>query len=700
VKKYRNYLPALLTFVCLLGWMAHAAPKNEKAPKIDPEKIRAHVKYLSSDALEGRGTGQRGGDMAAEYIAAQLKSYGLQPASDEGTYLQSVPMVSMKTLPDTTFTLEPANGQPVALKNLDDFVTSNESQTESADIDAPIVFVGYGISAPEYQWDDYKGYDLKGTVALLFVNEPASDDPKFFKGKALTYYGRWTYKFEETARRGAVATLIIHRMDLASYGWDVVRNSWGSEKSYLEKGSAPKLQAASWIQQEVAKKLVRMAGLDVDKLLQQAQSHDFKPIDLGVRLKAHVASQMHPFVGHNVMAMRVGSEANKNNEAVLYTAHYDHLGIDKTKSGDNIYNGAVDNATGCGILLELARAWAKGKKAPPRSILFAAVTAEEQGLLGSELMGKKAAWLPVDPILDLNFDALAPLGIPEEVEVSGAERTTFYPVVEATAKEFGLAIQPDSRPEAGHYYRSDHFSLARVGIPAFSINEGMKFRGHDAAWGEEQANDYLKNRYHQPSDEYRAEWDFKGLAEMAAFGYELGLKAATQSEPIRWLAGDEFEKARKQAKEIDGDALFAGRPDLHLTHAGRIVYPPLARQARISSTVVAKVSVANDGKVDRVEIVSGHPLLQQVVVDSVRQWSFSSLSGEPRSFELRCEFAVSEVSSPSPRVLIVVVEPFHLRILASAVVLNTSVSRASKECNQRGQTPAVNDLIVWKPSFS
>ncbi|HEY6945247.1 MAG TPA: M28 family peptidase, partial [Candidatus Acidoferrum sp.] len=533
----------LLVVAVFVGIASSWAAKEGKRVKIDPQKIRAHVKYLASDALEGRGTGQRGGDMAAEYIAAQFKSYGLQPASDAGTYLQSVPMVSMKTLPETTFTLIPATGQPVPLKNLDDFVTSNESQTESADIDAPIVFVGYGITAPEYHWDDYKGYDLRGKVALLFVSEPISDDPKFFKGKALTYYGRWTYKFEETARRGAVATLIIHRTDLASYGWDVVRNSWGSEKSYLEKGSTPKLQAASWIQLEVAQKLVGMARLDLDKLFQESQSRDFKPIDLGVRLKAHVASQMHPFVAHNVMAMRVGSQPDKSNEAVLYTAHYDHLGIDKSRNGHNIYNGAVDNATGCGILLELARAWAKAKKAPPRSILFAAVTGEEQGLLGSEYLGKKLVFLPVDPILDLNYDALAPLGIPEEVEVTGAERTTFYPVVEATAKEFGLAIRPDSRPEAGHYYRSDHFSLARVGIPAFSISEGMKFQGHDEAWGKQQADDYVKNRYHQPTDVYRDDWDFKGLAEMAAFGYELGLKAATQSEPIKWLSGDEFEKA-------------------------------------------------------------------------------------------------------------------------------------------------------------
>jgi TonB family protein len=675
-KKIVVVLSTVLVLAFVFGTVNSSAAR-EKGVKIDPGKIRAHVKYLASDALEGRGTGQKGGDMAAEYIAAQFKSYGLQPASDAGTYLQSVPMVSMKTLSDTTFTLIPTNGQLLKLRNLDDFVTSNETQTESANIDAPIVFLGYGITAPEYLWDDYKDYDLKGKVALLFVNEPVSDDPNFFKGKALTYYGRWTYKYEETARRGAIATLIIHRTDLASYGWEVVRNSWGSEKSYLEKGSAPKLQAASWIQQEVAQKLVGMAGLDLDKLFQQAQSRDFKPIELGVRLKAHVVSQMRPFTAHNVLAMRAGSEPNKNNEAVLYTAHYDHLGIDKSRSGHNIYNGAVDNATGCGILLELARAWAKVKKAPPRSILFAAITAEEQGLLGSEHLGKKVVYLPVDPILDLNYDALQPLGIPEEVEVSGAERTSFYPVVETTAKEFGLTIRPDPKPEAGHYYRSDHFSLARVGIPSFSISEGMKFQVHDVAWGEEQAKEYVKNRYHQPTDVYRDSWDFKGLAKMAAFGYELGLAAASQPEPIKWLPGDEFEKARKDGwtRNIDGEALFAARPDLHLTHAEPLSYPPLARQTRTSGTVIAKVSVTNDGKVNQVEILSGHPLLQQAVADSLRQWTFSPQSGQMRSFELRCEFALREFSAPKSREVLTVLGPLHLLILASAPEIQTSYAR-------------------------
>ena len=509
------------------------------------ERIRAHVKFLSSDLLEGRGTGQRGGDIAAEYIATQFALYGLKPAGDDGTYFQNVPMVGVKTLASTSFKLVPASGDSVPLKNLDDFVTNNESQAESADIDAPIVFVGYGIRAPEYNWDDYKNDDLHGKVALLFVNEPISDDPKFFKGKALTYYGRWTYKFEEAARRGALATLIIHRRDLASYGWEVVRNSWGTERSYLKRDATPKVQAASWIQLDVAKKLVGMAGLDLDQLFQQAQSRDFRPVELPVRLQAHVSSELRPFLSKNVLGVVPGGDPKRSTEAVMYTAHYDHLGISPDMKGDNIYNGAVDNGTGCGILLELARTWSQAKPVVPRSMLFASVTAEEQGLLGSEYLGKHSPVPRAKITLDLNYDALAPIGDPEEVEVSGAERTTFYPAVQSIATTLGLEIRPDAHPEAGHYYRSDHFSLARVGIPSFSIGEGQKFKGHDMAWGEAQAKDYVEHHYHQPSDEFRPEMDFNGLAKMARFGFLLGQTAAIEPELQGWQAGDEFEAARK-----------------------------------------------------------------------------------------------------------------------------------------------------------
>lgn len=642
-------------------------------PKINAEKIRQHVKYLSSDALEGRGTGQKGGDLAADYIAAQFKSYGLKPAGENETYFQSLPLVGVKTLPETSFALVPSSGEPLGLKNLEEYVTSNESQTEIADIDAPIVFVGYGITAPEYSWDDYKGYDLKGKVALLFVNEPISDDPNFFKGKALTYYGRWTYKYEETARRGALATLIIHRTDLASYGWEVVRNSWGGERSFLKLDGTPKLEAASWIQQDVARKLVAMAGLDLDKLFLQSQSREFKPIELPVHLKAHVMGALRPFTSRNVLGMVEGDhEDYRRREAVLYTAHYDHFGIDKSKPGDNIYHGAIDNGTGCGILLEIARAWGATKLAPPRSILFASVTAEEQGLLGSEYLGKHASLLPVEPILDLNYDALAPIGIPEEVEVSGAERMTFYPAVEKIAGEFGLAIRPDARPEAGHYYRSDHFSLSRVGIPSFSISQGRKFKDHDLGWGEAQAKDYVDNHYHKPADTFREAWNFAGLAKMASFGYALG-QAAAQGEDIRWLPGDEFEKAQLILRlgTVDEDALFNGRPDLRAVYLEPIEYPRLARQARISGTVVLHVSVGKDGSLKDVKVISGHPLLAEAARAPVKNWKFEPGKEERKDFELTIEFRFYEPAKERARQTISVASPLHLTVTTAAPVVMT-----------------------------
>ena len=651
-----------------------AAPANKPPavaaplPQIEKERIRAHVKYLSSDELEGRGTGQRGGDLAADYIAKQFASYGLKPAGESGTFFQEVPMVGVKTLPGTTFKFSEASGKSFEAKNLIDFVTNNESQAKIADIDAPIVFVGYGIKASEYDWDDYKTVDLKGKVAMLFVNEPRSDDPDFFKGKALTYYGRWTYKFEETARRGAVATLIIHRNDLASYGWEVVRNSWGTERSYLKRDETPKLQAASWIQFDVAQRIVGMVGLDLDKMFQRAQMKDFKPLQLPIRLKAHIASELKPFVSKNVLALREGIDAVIGKEAVLYTAHYDHLGIDASLPGDKIYNGAADNATGCGILLELARVWAGTPIAPPRSILFAAVTAEEQGLLGSEYLGKHSPVPPGKISVDLNFDDVPPLGTPEEVEVSGAERTTFYPVVQATAQDFGLAIRPDPRPEAGHYYRSDQFSLARVGVPAFSINEGIRYAGHPAEWGMEQAKDFTEHRYHQPSDEYKPEMDFTGDAVIARFGFTLGFSAAALPNMVGWVPGDEFEAARKKCQAIPAacSVLFEGLPALRVAYYEPAHYPPLALQTRTATAVKLHVVVDQTGTVADVMFLSGHPLLAQAAIDNMRTWKFEPLEGSTAEFDITYEFSLrgeaeierrGQMSFPSPERILILGNP-------------------------------------------
>jgi Zn-dependent M28 family amino/carboxypeptidase len=554
---------ALIALFILSSTLVYAAPKAKKstvtasrlpAPafaamqSINPERIRAHVRFLADDLLEGRGTGQRGGDIAAQYIATQFALYGLKPAGDNGTYLQKVPMVGVTTLPESSFVLAPNNGAPMTLKLLDEYVASNQTQQPQSDINAELVYVGYGIEAPEYNWDDYKGADVRGKVLLMLVNEPPSDDPKFFKGKALTYYGRWTYKFEEAARKGAVGAILIHKTDMASYGWDVVRNSWSGEAAYLKAEGVPKLTAASWIQLEVARKLAVNAGMDLDKIMADARSRDFHPVPLPARLQAHMVSAIRPFDSNNVIAILPGSSAKLKDEAVMYTAHYDHLGIAANQPGDKIFNGANDNATGCGILLEIARTYSVAPNKPARSILFASVTGEEKGLLGSEYLGKHPP-IPAGKIsLDLNYDDVPPLGSPEETEVSGSERTSFYPIVQATAKDFRLAIRPDARPEAGHYYRSDHFSLARVGVPSFSINAGMKYKGHDTNWGMQQAQEYTAKRYHQPTDEYRPEMDFTGDAAMARFGFALGWKAASMPQQVGWEKGDEFEAARLKSQ--------------------------------------------------------------------------------------------------------------------------------------------------------
>ena len=518
---------------------------------IDAGRISAHVRFLADDLLEGRGPGVRGGDLAARYIASQFALDGLKPAGDDGSYFQNVNFVGVQTDPSSSFTLQSGSGggDAVSLKYQDDFVVNDQAQAETADIDAPIVFVGYGIVAPEYQWDDYKGVDVKGKVALIIVNEPPSKDPRFFTGDALTYYGRWMYKFEEAARQGAVGAMIIHRTDLASYGWNVVRSSWSNEQVYLADDKAPKLQAAAWIQLDVARVLLSRAKLNLDEQIALAGTRNFKAAELPLRLRAHVVSRLRKFQSPNVVAMLPGTDKGTPKQALFYTAHYDHLGIDPALSGDNIYNGAVDNGTGCGILLELAHAYSQMKEKPPHPVYFASVTAEEEGLLGSRYLGAHPP-IPAGQIaLDLNYDAIAPIGLPESVNVTGAERLSFYPLVEKDAKAFHYEIEPDANPGAGHYYRSDHFSFARVGVPAFSIGAGVKYAGHPKEWGKAQEDDYVSNHYHAPSDEWTPQMDFASNAALARFGFALGWQALLGADAGGWQAGDEFEAARKKSQK-------------------------------------------------------------------------------------------------------------------------------------------------------
>ncbi len=557
----KRFLYPVLSLAALLGLTLQAqqpampevpaiagipAAARQAAASIDPGKIRAHVRFLSNDLLEGRGPGTRGGQLAAEYIATQFALAGARPAGENGTYFQKVPLMAVHTEVDkTSFTLVPASGTPIRLKYGEDYLTKDQAGAPAVDIDAPIVFVGYGIDAPEYHWNDYAGVDVKGKILVVIVNQPPSNDDHFFHGKALTYYGRWTYKYEEAARRGALGVLIIHRTDLASYGWEVLLNSESTEVSYLRKDPLSNLRAASWIQFDVARKLFAAAGMNADQMIEEAGKRGFKAVELPIRLQAHITSRVRKYESANVIAMVPGTDSSLGGN-VLYTAHYDHLGIDPGAAGDKIFHGAVDNGTGCGILMEMARAYASAKTPPPRNVYFASVTAEEQNLLGSKYLGMH----PPEPIrdftLDLNFDELLPIGVPTSVVANGSERTSFYPVVEKTAAALGLQIQPDRAPMAGIYYRSDHFSFARFGVPAFSIDEGTLFAGHTAEWGEQQKQDYDDQRYHRPTDEYRADMDFRADARLAQFGFLLGWQALS-SAPVAWKPGDEFEPARKES---------------------------------------------------------------------------------------------------------------------------------------------------------
>jgi Zn-dependent M28 family amino/carboxypeptidase len=535
-------------------WAQTAGPIAAEEKMVSADRIREQDKFISDDLFEGRYPGLRGGELAAKYVASQFAMYGLKPAGDDGTFLQQVNFVGMKAIPEKTkMELVPAKGKAEMLAFGDDYTVSNQTLTAEAMVDAPIVFVGYGANAPEFQWNDYAGVDVKGKVILCIVGDPPSDDPKFFAGKAMTYYGRWTYKFEEAARQGAVGALIIHRTDLASYGWNVVKNSNTSEKTYLRDDANPRLKVASWIQLDVAKKLFAASGMDLDKEFAAAGQRGFKAVELLVKLNATVVSTVRPFQSPNVVGMLEGANAGGKDQAVVFSAHYDHLGFVPGMAGDNIYNGAADNGTGVAMLLEAARVWSRGVHDDgvklPHSVIFAAVTAEEQGLLGSEYLGQHPPVPSAQIALDINYDMLLPVGVQKEVNVNGAQRTTFYPEVEATAKRFGLAIVPDPRPEAGSYYRSDHFSLSRVGIPAFSVDAGTLYEGHDREWGVAKEKDFNENHYHNFSDNFDPTWDFAGDAKLLRFGIDLGWQVIHLPKTVEWKPGDEFEAARKASEK-------------------------------------------------------------------------------------------------------------------------------------------------------
>ena len=518
-----------------------ALPVFAQDGAISAERIRAHTKFLSSDVMEGRGVGVRGERIATEYLATQFALAGAKPAGADGSYFQKVPLVGVATQP-ATFRAA-ANGKTVSFQWLDEFVGTSDEQTPETRFDAEAIFVGHGITAPEYQWDDFKGVDVRGKLLVLFTNEPTSNDPKFFEGRALTYYGRWSYKYEEALRRGALGALIIHTTPTAGYGWEVVRNSWGREQQYVKReAGAPALALTGWVTRDAGEKLLALSGKTVDELLKAAEARDFRPIPLGIRIAATLPTKVRALDTRNVAAIVPGSDPKLKDEVVIFSAHWDHLGIGEPVNGDSIYNGALDNATGCAIVLELARAWAALPQKPRRTALFLAVTSEEGGLRGSEYYATHPLYPAAKTAIALNYDAVSPWGRVRDMVITGAERTTAWALAQQTAQRMGLTIKPDTHPEQGSYFRSDHFSFAQAGIPSFTVDNGTDFAGKPADFAEKAFEEFNDKHYHQPSDEFHEDWDFTALEQMAQYGFLLGTQIANQDPLPGWRPGDQFHR--------------------------------------------------------------------------------------------------------------------------------------------------------------
>jgi Zn-dependent M28 family amino/carboxypeptidase len=516
---------------------------------IDAGDFAEHVKVLSSDAFEGRGPGTPGEDKTVEYIRAQMQRIGLQPGN-HGQWFQTVPMVETTADASTSLAIDVA-GKPHVLRFGDDMVIGTRSgQPEVKIDDSKLVFVGYGVDAPEQQWNDYAGIDVKGKTVVMLVNDPGfhAGDDSLFEGKRMTYYGRWTYKFEEAARKGAAAALIIHDTPGASYGWDVVRSSWSGTQYDLPAASdpAPRLPAQGWITGEAANMLFADAGLDLEKLRAAANRRGFKPVPMDATLSLDLKSTIAEKSSRNVVGLLPGS--THPDEAIVYMAHWDHLGKHDGEPGDNIYNGAVDNATGVAGILEVAEAFAHQQPKPERSLLFVAVTLEESGLLGSQYYVAHPA-IPLDhTVAVFNIDAMGVYGRSRDITVVGMGSSQLEDLLKPVADKQGRTLHAETHPEAGGYFRSDHFNFAKAGVPALYIDGGEDLGDGGTAAGEAAAKDYNDNRYHKPGDEYdAATWKLDGAMQDLETVHDIGRTLASSEQWPNWYDGNPFKAARDQA---------------------------------------------------------------------------------------------------------------------------------------------------------
>ncbi len=527
----------------ILPYKTDTVAGADTSNSITKDELAAHVKFLSSDLLEGRGVGTRGDQLAREYIATQLQSYGLQPGGPGGSWFQPVPIVGITTAVTTTLTAKGSGGE-ASFQAPDDFTAVAGSPAASAAWSAAeLVFVGYGITAPEQSWDDFGSVDVRGKVLLVMNSDPAAD-PNRFAGKARLYYGRWSYKFEEAARRGALGAIVIHTNESAGYPFQVIQTNHGRENFWLPfRDGVPTLDVRSWCSEDAAKKLCALGGHDLDELRKRAELGNQPPVPLGVTLGLAVQNTMRELKSANVVGKLPGSDPGLRDQCAVITAHFDHLGIGKPRGEDAIYNGAVDNASGCAGMLAIAKACAALPEAPHRSLLFVAVTAEESGLLGSQFFAENPPVAKKHLVANFNVDGLNVWGKTHDIEFIGYGKNSLTGLAAKIAEARGRRVEPDSNPDLGLFYRSDHFNFARIGVPAAYLKAGKDFldRPEDRR---RMKGSYTTVHYHQPTDEIAAWWNLDGAVEDLEVLLQCLVETANDPVAPTWTPGDEFEKLR------------------------------------------------------------------------------------------------------------------------------------------------------------
>jgi Zn-dependent M28 family amino/carboxypeptidase len=526
---------------------------EEAAKEITRDYMRSIVVEISDDRYEGRGPGSKGDEMARVYLAKRMEELGLEPAAEDGGWEQPFDLVGVNSSQPESWTFE-GHGKSLTLKQWDQFIVGGGVQEERAELDeAELVFVGYGIQAPEYDWDDYKGVDLTGKVLVMMNNDP-DWDPELFAGETRLWYGRWGYKYLSAARQGAAGAIIIHTSPSAGYPFQVVQTSWTGVQFELPAGDEPRSQVKGWVTEDTARELIAMAGLDLDALREAAYNRDFEPVPLGITTSIGMDVEITRVQSANILGLIPGSDPELKDEVVIYTAHHDHLGIGTpNEDGDVIYNGAMDNATGVAQIMAIAKAIKALPEAPRRSILVNLVGAEEQGLLGSEYYAANPTFAPGKIAANLNYDGGNIWGHTHDVTFVGLGKSTVDEIVTMIAEEQGRVVKPDQFSDKGYFYRSDQFSFAKIGVPAMYLDTGTDFVDRPPEWGREQQNHYTEVNYHQPTDEYDPSWTFDGMIDDALLGYWTGLAIANADDMPTWNPGDEFEAARLEALKAVGN---------------------------------------------------------------------------------------------------------------------------------------------------